>query len=382
MISAHPPGAGTGSAVRGAGSLATLRSIFRRVDVVALAFEGEQAFADPHARLIARPGRPHAARRLAMLARRGGAYYADETSARVAERLRTWILEGELLDSYDLVWCHALLLARAAYSVPTRARVLDVDNVPSADLHTLGGGGAPRRAYRRMLGAAFEHEEHARADLFDVVTVTTAVERERLGRVRPPVVVLPNTVAEVAAAPVAASGPLVLFVGSLAYGPNVDAVRWMAEEIVPRLRRLAPRAVVRVVGRGPGDDVRAWCAAAGIELVADAPSLAPHHHAARVVLAPLRSGGGTRIKILESLAYGVPVVATAQAVEGLELDSGAGVAVAADADGLALALAALLRDPAEAARRGAAARATWARRHGPAHGSTIVERIVADLIPP
>jgi glycosyltransferase involved in cell wall biosynthesis len=380
MISAHPPGGGTGSAVRGAGSLAALRSEFERVDVVALAFGGEHAFADRAARLIERPRRPGPARRLAMLAR-GGAYYADERGARVAERLRALIAEGELLARYDLIWCHALLLARTAHGVGAAARVLDIDNVPSTDLRTLEGGGAARRAYSHALGAAFRREEHRRAALYDVVTVTTELERERLGAVRPPVVVLPNTVAEVAPAPVGDSGPLVLFVGSMAYGPNVDAVRWMAEEIVPRLRELVPDAAVRVVGRGPGDDVRAWCAQARIELVADAPSLQPHHHAARVLLAPLRSGGGTRIKILESLAYGVPVVATPLAIDGLDLKDGVEVAVAADGEGLAAQVAALLRDRSEAVRMGAAARELWARRHGPAGTRRIVSQIVSDLIP-
>lgn len=380
MISAHPPGGGTGSAVRGSASLAALRTEFERVDVVALAFPGEQAFADPAARLVERPPRPGAARRLAMLAQ-GGGYYADERGARVAQRLRRLVAEGELLARYDLVWCHALLLARAAHVVGAAARVLDIDNVPSADLRTLGAGSAPRRAYGHVLGAAFRREEHRRAARYDVVTVTTQLERERLGAVRPPVLVLPNTVPEVAPAPVGDSAPLVLFVGSMAYGPNVDAVRWMAQEIVPRLRALTPDAAVRVVGRGPGEDVRAWCTQAGIELVADAPSLEPHHHAARVVLAPLRSGGGTRIKILESLAYGVPVVATPLAIDGLGLTPGGDVAVAEDADGLAGQVAALLRDRSQAVRMGAAGRELWARRHGPAGTRRIVGQIVADLIP-
>jgi glycosyltransferase involved in cell wall biosynthesis len=311
----------------------------------------------------------------------GGAYYADEGGSRFGERLRALIAKGELLARYDLVWCHALLLARAAHGVGATARVLDIDNVPSADLRTLDAGSAARRAYSRALGAAFRGEEHRRAGLYDVVTVTTELERERLGAVRPPVVVLPNTVPEVTPARVGESAPLVLFVGSMAYRPNVEAVRWMAEEIVPRLRALVPEAAVRVVGRGPGEDVRAWCARAQIELVADAPSLEPHHHAARVVLAPLRSGGGTRIKILESLAYGVPVVATPLAIDGLGLTPGAEVAVAADADGLAAHVAALLRDREQAVRMGAAARELWARRHGPAGTRRIVGQIVSDLIP-
>jgi len=381
MLAAHPPGRGTGSAVRGAVSLEAIRSLFARVDVISLAAPGEERFADPDARLIARPGRQGSLRRVAMLPR-GGTYFSDERAAATVDRVRALVAGGELLERYDLVWCHSALMARAAHVVAAGAHVLDIDNVPSADVRSRAAAGVPRRVYRGALAAALGREERRRADLHDLVTVTSPSERDRLGRVRPPVRVLPNTVPAAAPAPVADSDRRVLFVGSLHYGPNVDAVRWMAEEIVPRLRTLVPGVGVRVVGREPGDHVRRLCEQAGIELVADAPSLQPHHHAARVMLAPLRSGGGTKIKVLEALACGVPIVATPQAIDGLQLTPGVDVHEAADADGLARGLAALLQDAAAAARMGAAGRAVWAQRHDPAAARRIIERIVDDLIGP
>lgn len=379
MLTAHPPGEGTGSARRGAVTLGALRGLFERVDVVSLAFADEGRFADPAVRLIARPARPGPARRLALLAR-GGAYYWPERAADLPGRVRALAARGELLEDYDLVWCHSLLLARAGQAVHARARVVDIDNVPSADARTAAAGPA-RRLYVGALSAAFAREERSRAALHDLVTVTSEAELARLGAVAPPVRVLPNTVAAVAPAPVAASAPQALFVGSLGYLPNVDAVRWLTESIVPRLRALVPGAAVRVVGRDPGADVREWCLQAGVELVADAPSLEPHYHAARVMLAPLRSGGGTRIKVLEALAYGVPVVATPQAVEGLGLTHGVDVQVAAGAETIALEAAALLRDPAAAARIGAVGREAWALRHGPDGTRRLIAAIVSDLIP-
>lgn len=380
MLAAHPPGQGTGSAVRGAASLCALRALFERVDVVALAFPDEERFADPEVRILARPGRPPRLSRLAMLAR-GGAYYYDERGARVADRLRALASSGALLERYDLAWCHSALLARAAHGVPATARVLDIDNLPSADLLTRGASGGPRRVYDRALGAAFRREERRRSNLYDVVTVTSETERAQLEGVRPRVVVLSNCVPAAPQAPVAGSGPLVLFVGSLDYEPNIDAVAWMSDAIVPRLRALVPGVAVRVVGRRPGRRVRELCAAADIELVADAPSLTAHHHAARLVIAPLRSGGGTgRIKVLEALAHGVPVVATPQAVAGLSLTSGVDVQVASDAEGLARAAAALLADRGRAARIGQAGRKQWRRSHDPAAAERTIAQIIGRLV--
>lgn len=384
MLAGHPPGAGSGSAVRGATTLAALRERFERVDVRALAFDDEVDFADRAAVLLARPRRPTRREQLALIAR-GGSFYWDERAAGVAGALRAQRTAGSLLARYELIWCASPLLARAAQAVDARARVLDIDNLPSAHLRAIVAGeraSPPLQAYRRLLVLALAREERRRANLHDAVSVTSVQERALLGRVRPPVIVLPNTVPPVAAAPVAGSGAEALLVGSLSYEPNIEALTWLLDDIWPRIAAAVPGARLRVVGRNPGTELRRRCAEApGVRLVADAPSLDEHYHAARIVLAPMRSGGGTgRIKILEALAYGVPIVATAQAIAGVSLAPGREVVVAEDAEALAAAAVTLLADPVAAAAIGTAGRARWASSYAPAAAQAIIGELLDGLL--
>lgn len=125
-----------------------------------------------------------------------------------------------------------------------------------------------------------------------------------------------------ASAECCAEGGDVLFVGHLGYGPNKLAVRELALEIMPRLRRIIPDARLHVCGRGPGRKLQRLVAACGARLTSDPPDLAQAYATASVTAIPLRQGGGTRLKVLEALAVGCPVVATAKAVEGLDLVPG------------------------------------------------------------
>jgi glycosyltransferase involved in cell wall biosynthesis len=112
----------------------------------------------------------------------------------------------------------------------------------------------------------------------------------------------------------------VLFVGHLAYLPNVDAVTWLLEEIWPRVRKLRPSAKLIVAGRDPSPVVQAAIAdAKGVELVASPASMDAVVARASVMVAPLRLGSGTRLKILESMAWGLPVVSTVRGAEGIDV---------------------------------------------------------------
>jgi len=362
--------------------LDALRALFTAVDAVSLALPGEERFADPAVRLIERAAPPRTLARVAML-RHGGAYFWDDHAGCLGQRLRAMVGAEELASSYDLVWCHSPLMARAATVVASPLRVLDIDNVPSADLRLLAHHDPPRlarNAYHRLLCAALRREERKRVDLHNAVTVTSELERERLGPVRPPVTVLRNSVPEARPAPVADSRARILFVGSLDYAPNVDAVSWLADEIAPRLRALTADVEISVVGRRPGAEVRSYCRRGGLTLVADAPSLVEHYRSARAVIAPMRIGGGTgRIKVLEALAHGMPIVATPQALDGLRLERGRDVLVAPDPDGLATHVCDLLRDGGLAARIGRAGREVWRRDHDPASARRAIEALVDRL---
>lgn len=158
------------------------------------------------------------------------------------------------------------------------------------------------------------------------------------------------------------SPPRVVFVGNYVHPPNEDAARHLIEEILPLLRRRAGAVQLTLVGPGAPSSLVAR-GGDGIVFTGAVPDVAAVLQAADVVVAPLRRGGGMRVKVLEAMAAGRAVVATPLAVEGIAVTSGREVIVAADPDDFAEEVAALLRDPARRRRLGAAARAFVGRHH-------------------
>jgi glycosyltransferase involved in cell wall biosynthesis len=116
--------------------------------------------------------------------------------------------------------------------------------------------------------------------------------------------------------------PLVLFVGAMSWGPNVSAARFLATEVLPRVRSAVPGARLRIVGRDAGPDVHALARAEGVEVTGTVADVRPHLAEAHVMAVPLDTGGGTRLKILEAFAAGLPVVSTPVGAEGLDVIHG------------------------------------------------------------
>jgi glycosyltransferase involved in cell wall biosynthesis len=126
-------------------------------------------------------------------------------------------------------------------------------------------------------------------------------------------------------------------VANFCYGPNRQAARELCRRVLPQVRGRLPAAVLRFVGAGFPDELRG----SGVEAPGYVPELLPEYARAGVVLAPLTTGGGIKIKVVEALAAGRPLVATAQAMHGIEYRDLAGVTVV-DLEGFAAATVAAL----------------------------------------
>jgi len=176
-----------------------------------------------------------------------------------------------------------------------------------------------------------------------------------------PVAVVPNgvDVTEFVPRP-APTGSEIVFVGADFY-PNADALRFYADQVLPAVRRNVPAARLVVVG-GAASVLRDR-SRAGVELVGVVDDVRAYLARAAVVIAPLRIGGGTRLKILEAMAMARPVVATSIGAEGIDAVAGRDILIADDALGLARETARLLTDPDLARSVGQAGRELVERRY-------------------
>jgi glycosyltransferase involved in cell wall biosynthesis len=228
---------------------------------------------------------------------------------------------------------------------PGEAWVLTLQNVPSATAAQTFDVARSRRQLwvLRHEYAAARRREQAVVDGFDTVIAVSEDDADALPG-SPEIV--PNGVDldRFTAHPASASAD-VLFTGSLNYLPNVDGLEWFCRSVWPQVLAARPDARLVVVGRSPVDRVKLLIDPdAGISLHADVESVAPYLRQARVAVVPLRQGSGTRLKALEALASGRPLIGTSTGLAGLGLVDGTDALIRDDAGGLAEAVLAVLDD--------------------------------------
>lgn len=226
-------------------------------------------------------------------------------------------------------------------------RVLDCHNIESSLAMSFAqNSSTPRARLARLEAVLLRRLERRSIEQADVVMVVSENDRARLpGRPRE-LLVCPNGWDPGLPLP-PSSAPVAVFVALLSWDPNVEAAVWLGTKVWPSVRAELPDARLLLVGREPAVQVRRL-AASDIEVSGTVPDVRPYLAAARVALAPLRSGGGTRLKVLEALAAGRPVVSTSVGLEGLTELAGRGVVVADEPEEFAKRLVELLRDPIQA----------------------------------
>jgi glycosyltransferase involved in cell wall biosynthesis len=280
-------------------------------------------------------------------------------AARLTEVTRDWrpdVVQAEL---------HVMGQYLAAIAEPTV--LVDHDPGAAAASDLAGWERGPRRLGRRLDAIAWGRYERRVLAAADAVVTFTERDAALLApgpriEVIAPGVSLPAQPSD----PVGADPPRVLFLGSFVHPPNVDAAIRLARSVMPAVQARVPAAALEIVGDAPPARVRELAGGAVI-VTGRVPDVRPYLDRAAVVAAPLRLGGGMRVKVLDSLAAGKALVATPRALAGMPIEPGTHALVGDTDAELTDAIVELLLDPERRRLMGAAARAlaserlTWER---------------------
>ena len=235
----------------------------------------------------------------------------------------------EQFDPADFDELHVFRLSMVPHAAPFLGRIacrLDLDECESrtrtriAGLHRQNGHEARARLLERE-AEFLAAQERMLLPRFDTIYVSSEGERSYLEAqgLTTAVTILPNTVPIQANVnpPRSEGPPTLLFVGNHHYYPNEDGIRFFIKEVLPTLRRSRGDLRVQIAGRGPAALRKLVRSQAGMEWLGFVPDLETVYRNAHVVVAPVRAGGGTRIKILEAFSHGRALVSTSSGVEGL-----------------------------------------------------------------
>jgi glycosyltransferase involved in cell wall biosynthesis len=238
-------------------------------------------------------------------------------------------------------------LYRPSLPLPT---VLDVHNIEHELVRQVAARGSlVRRCFNAVEWRKLRREE-LRAWRRASVCLATSVLDARLVAAAGArqVVVVPNGVdpARVRRTPVSAGRPEhLLFVGSLRYWPNVEGVRFFVQRVLPLLRQRVPSLEFVVVGSDPLPEVWKLARRPGVRLVGPVPDPNPWLERCGIVVVPLFTGSGTRLKVLEAFAAGRPVVATTMGAAGLAARDGVHLLLADTPEEMAAAVVRLVESP-------------------------------------
>jgi glycosyltransferase involved in cell wall biosynthesis len=332
--------------------------------------------------LPAREDRPSPWRKVGCWARGRSEILERRWGAGAAAEVRA-LLRAQPIDALVVDSSHSLPLLARAPDVPL---LVHFHNVESA---LLGRREAVRRPPRewmaRRVEASCAARVEGRAAARARLSITTSERDRELLRALAPgaaIEVVENSVdlARLLPLPASAPDPLrLLFVGSLDYAPNREAVEELLRDHLPVLRRAFPGLQLTIVGRDARGDLTRAARAQGVEATGAVPDVVPYYRAATACYLPLRSGGGTRVKVIEAFALGRPVLATAVAVEGLGVRAGEHfLSIERPADGVA-ALQRLRADGAGAMVQ--RARALVERRWSHAAAVDRLVRLIAPRFP-
>jgi glycosyltransferase involved in cell wall biosynthesis len=264
-------------------------------------------------------------------------------------------LAKELGDgAFDIVQIEGTPMAAYVHQIRAAARppllVYDWHNIESDLMRRYGAAARswPKRLYAARTARLLERTEGDMLASGAAHLVCSAREREQLLDRAPQAqihVVANGVDTQAFAGEDGARRDRLLFVGIMDYHANIEAAVSFAAEVWPRIHREQPGLRLTIVGANPVPEVKALGALPNVEVTGTVPDLRPYYREALAALVPLKTGGGTRLKILEALAAGVPVVSTAVGAEGLAVVDGEHILIAESPAQWSEALGRLAADP-------------------------------------
>jgi glycosyltransferase involved in cell wall biosynthesis len=275
-------------------------------------------------------------------------YFSPQLEAELAAALRTERFDAVQLEGVHLM--KYLPVIRQASGSPSI--LIDWHNIESELMWRFSETtrNLPKKLVAKRTASLLERAEHQLLDNCDTHTVVSERERRKILALRPKanIHVIPNGVDSAFYAPTTArrqatqdDAPKLLFVGSMDYHANIDAVTWFVREVWPAIARKHPNIRFVIVGRDPAPSVRVL-ASARIEVTGTIDDVRPYYESATAIIVPLRSGSGTRLKILEAMAAGVPIVSTRLGAEGIDVQHDVHLLLADNPDDILAAVTTLI----------------------------------------
>ncbi len=259
-----------------------------------------------------------------------------------------------------------------------RTTVLDLHNIESLWHERCGAVEQPpvRLAFQRFAKACRRLEREWLPRYSTVLTVSEN-DAAAAAELSPGanIAVYPNTIPW-EAPPAKEKMHAVVFTGNIEYRPNRTALDWFCREIWPQVREFAPHAEIWIAGMNAGEARTLLAGVPGLRIFSGYENAVGLIASAKVAVVPIRAASGSRFKILEAWAAGVPVVSTTIGAEGLVAEHGRNIVIADDPEPFAQAVSRLLSDDELRTRMGAAGRSIFEAEYTWERGWTHLNRIL------
>lgn len=256
---------------------------------------------------------------------------------------------------YDLVFAFRIGAAVWASSVYgddlPGISIVDFDDIESLALARNSAGRSHSLFWQFMIGryiARLRQTEDRLSRSWDMVLTCSKHDAGLLEKRGYRVDVIPNAISFAKTAPPIVTEPLqILFIGTLSYRPNADGITWFVDEVWPEIyREMAGRVTLVIAGFDPPAEILALGEREGVSVAGPVDDLHPLYAASSIIVSPIFSGSGTRIKIIEAFAFERAVVTSSIGCEGLELEGGLHAEIADTPQDFARAVLRLARSPA------------------------------------